>query len=193
MWFRSTYRLKLLDAVKAVSEYVHAPKNGSIVCVENATAAINAVFRGLQFKAGEHIVYFSVSYPMVKNVIQYVSKRSVSDVTMETLIFRIFPYSEHAIPVQVPIVPPIRGEDQVIEAVRTALASIPAGQLRICNYDHISSVPALLLPAKKLTALTRQMHPEALVIIDGSHAPGNIDIDIADIDPDFYLGNGLWQ
>ncbi|KAJ4462383.1 putative Hercynylcysteine sulfoxide lyase [Paratrimastix pyriformis] len=173
MWFRSTYRLNLLEVMDRVAQYVNAPKTlGSVVVVENATAAINSVFRGIQFHEGERILHFSVAYPMVKNVIRYVKER------------------EGAVPVEVPVRPPIANDDQVVDAVRTALAEIPAGKLRLAAYDHISSVPALLMPVKKLVTLTRQMHPEALIILDGSHAPGNINIDIADLDPDFYLGNG---
>ena len=45
----------------------------------------------------------------------------------------------------------------------------------------------MIEPVKALTAVVKRFG--GLCIIDGAHAPGVLDIDVADIGADFYLGN----
>ncbi len=45
----------------------------------------------------------------------------------------------------------------------------------------------MIKPVKALTALARAHG--AKVLIDGAHAPGVVDIDVADIGADYYTGN----
>lgn len=47
--------------------------------------------------------------------------------------------------------------------------------------------PAAIEPVVELTALAHSH--SALVLIDGAHAPGQIPINISEINADFYLGN----
>ena len=48
-------------------------------------------------------------------------------------------------------------------------------------------MPAMIEPVEQLTELSHKIG--AVVLIDGAHAPGEIDIDIPKIGAEFYLGN----
>lgn len=52
--------------------------------------------------------------------------------------------------------------------------------------DHITSPTCVLLPVKRLTELCHKY--DVIVVIDGAHVPGQMEVDIVDIDPDFYTG-----
>jgi selenocysteine lyase/cysteine desulfurase len=82
-------------------------------------------------------------------------------------------------------VPQVEGVNQIQQAVQEALKANP--DVKLCIFSHISSVPAMIEPVEELTRLAHSFN--ALVLIDGAHAPGQITVDVSDIAPDFYLGN----
>jgi isopenicillin-N epimerase len=53
--------------------------------------------------------------------------------------------------------------------------------------SHITSLSALVLPVARLCALARDSG--AVSIVDGAHAPGQIDLDLPSIGADVYAGN----
>ena len=63
--------------------------------------------------------------------------------------------------------------------LRDLMTSLP----RCCRYaflDHVSSQPAVLLPAQRLTALCREYGCEE-VAVDGAHSVGSVDnLDVSD-------------
>ena len=46
----------------------------------------------------------------------------------------------------------------------------------------------MIMPVKRLAALCHEYG--VLVLIDGAHAPGQTPVDVAEIDADFYVGDG---
>ena len=54
--------------------------------------------------------------------------------------------------------------------------------------SHISSTPSAIFNAKKITELLHKY--DILSIIDGAHVIGQIELNIDDIDCDFYVSNG---
>jgi selenocysteine lyase/cysteine desulfurase len=53
--------------------------------------------------------------------------------------------------------------------------------------DHITSPTALVFPLKKMIAECRKRG--VMVLVDAAHAPGQLEINLEDLDPDFYTGN----
>jgi len=53
--------------------------------------------------------------------------------------------------------------------------------------EHITSMPSVIFPAKELVQLCKEKG--IVSVIDGAHTYCVIDVDVADINPDFYLGN----
>ena len=64
-------------------------------------------------------------------------------------------------------------------------------RLRVALIDHISSSTAILYPVKEIIELirkkTKQM--DTLVMVDGAHAIGQIEIDLKDLGCDYYISN----
>jgi selenocysteine lyase/cysteine desulfurase len=165
-WFRQSYYDYINSTRAALAQLIHADTD-DVVLVENASSAVNSILRSLGFKQGDKILRLSTAYGMVINTLDWM---------VETLGIEV---------IVVDVVFPVKDHHQIISAVSAALTEHP--DVKLCIFSHISSMPALIEPVQELTVLAKQKN--ALVMIDGAHAPGVIDIDVNDIGADFYLGN----
>jgi len=57
---------------------------------------------------------------------------------------------------------------------------------KIIFISHITSPTAIIFPIEKICE--RAKHEGILTIIDGAHAPGHIDLNISNFNPDIYIG-----
>ena len=77
---------------------------------------------------------------------------------------------------------PIVSKEQIIEEFWKGYNS----NTKIIFLNQISSSTALLFPVKEICDKARQLG--LITIIDGAHVPGHIDLNITDLNPDFYTG-----
>lgn len=165
-WFRETYFTLIEKSREILANLIKADIN-DVVLVENASSAVNAILRSLGFKKGDKVLRLSTAYGMVINTLDWMVTTLGIEVVVVTVDF------------------PVIDEKQILASVKAALEANP--DVKMCIFSHISSMPAMIEPVKELTKLTHDAG--ALALIDAAHAPGVIDIDISDINPDFYLGN----
>ena len=52
--------------------------------------------------------------------------------------------------------------------------------------DHLSSAPSIQFPVTKLVQLCHSKG--VMVVVNGTHAPGQVPLDLTDLDADFYVG-----
>jgi len=78
---------------------------------------------------------------------------------------------------------PALTEDDLFDAVAARLTP----RTRILFVSHITSLSALRLPVARLCALARERGVTS--VVDGAHAPGQIDLDVPVIGADVYAGN----
>src|SRR2546421_1564547 len=127
----------LPQAVRAaageLARFVRAAPH-DLVFVENATAAINAVLRALDFKPGDEILLNSQSYGAVRHAVRYVCERTGAT-SVEPLV-------------SVPIV----DRAQLVQAFSRAVNQ----RTRLVIVDHISSPTGLIWPVAEIAALARE-------------------------------------
>jgi isopenicillin-N epimerase len=140
-------------------------RGDDLVFVENVTAGCNAVLRSLDFAAGDEILVLSHGYGAVVKAARYVASRSGARV------------------VEAPVPFPRASDDSLVTAVAGAITT----RTKLAILDHITSGSALVLPMGRLT---ETCHAAGVpVLVDGAHAPGNLDLDVPATGADWYVGN----
>ena len=153
-----------LRAVAAqLASFVNA-KPDDIALVENASAGTQAVLRSVKLAPGDRIMVTSHGYNAVRLMVE--AKCAESGAT--------------PLVVHIPI--PTTADD-VVTRIQNALT--PAVKLAII--DHITSPTALVLPLDRIIPALRKNGTR--VFIDGAHAIGQIPIDLAALQPDWYVSN----
>lgn len=156
------------DAIRAAAAELAAFLNAQaddLAFIDNATTGANAVLRSLRFKPGQEILTLSHAYGAVRNAVRYVAEQAGARVVEARVPF------------------PDPSPEAVVEAVANSLT--PATRLAVI--DHITSASALVLPVKEIVAACH--HAGVPVLVDGAHAPGQVDLDLPAIGADYYIGN----
>jgi len=165
-WFRSSLRPLYEESRLAVAEFVGAdPRN--LVFVSNATTAVNIVVKQLQLEAEDMILCTSHTYNACYNAVDCAVRRVGADI------------------ISIDISLPIRSEQEIVDLV-TETCQRHVG-VRLAVIDHISSPSALLFPVKQIASELHKLG--VMVLIDGAHAPGQVELNLEDIGADFYTGN----
>jgi isopenicillin-N epimerase len=135
--------------------------------VANASAGINAVLRSLRLEPGDEIVLLDHAYGAVAKTAAHVAATAGARIVTVATPF------------------PVEGDptDAFVDAVARALGP----RTRIAVIDHIVSETALVLP---VAAIAQRCRAHGVpVLVDGAHAPAAIELDIASLGVDWYVGN----
>lgn len=163
-FLREVLPAALRDAAAELSGFVRADA-ADLVFVENATAAINAVLRSLDFAPGDEIVVSSHTYGAVRQAVRYICART----------------GAHLIEPRAPL--PVRHAGESAQSIAAALGS----RTRLVIVDHIASPTGVIWPVADIVALAHSHG--ARVLVDGAHAPGQLPLDIPELGADWYTGN----
>ncbi len=77
---------------------------------------------------------------------------------------------------------PVVSKEQILEEFWSGYTS----KTKIVFLNQISSCTALIFPVKEICEKARELG--LITIIDGAHVPGQMDLDITALNPDFYTG-----
>lgn len=155
---------RLLAARVALAEFLSVDAE-DLAWVANATTGVNAVLQSWEFKAGDEILTTDHVYNACRNAMVRVAERSGAHVKVVKLPF------------------PLRHEDEVTAAVLGAITH----RTRFLLLDHVTSPTGLVLPVANIVpAVEGRGIP---VLVDGAHAPGMIELEVARLGASFYTGN----
>jgi len=168
LWFRNTSFDLLQDVLKSVGPLVNADPQ-DLVFVPNATTAINSIFQSLQrqLKSKDSVLMLDLTYQAIKHTIFDTCDKTGAKV----------------IELTIPL--PIKSKEDIIALVEKTLNE--NNSIRVALFDHITSSIGVILPVKELSALCRKRN--IISIIDAAHAIGQVEIDLKEINPDFYTSN----
>ncbi|MBI1942124.1 MAG: aminotransferase class V-fold PLP-dependent enzyme [Betaproteobacteria bacterium] len=154
----------LRDAAARLAGFLSCSER-DLVFVENATSGANAVLRSLELRPGDEILATTHGYNAVRQAMRYVCSRTGAKL------------------VEARIDLPVKNESDLIASIQNNIGK----RTRLLVLDHVSSPTGLIFPVKRLAALARRRGVQ--VLIDGAHAPGQLDLDIASLGVDWYTGN----
>ena len=169
-WFRNLNELLLKNRDRLAKLINCEPED--VVFAENVTQAINDVMWSLPLTKDDGVLVTSVGY------------NSVNTITREVCKARSANY--HEVPLQFPLDNP--REVLTPEAVVKLYADYinDHRDIKIAIVDHITSSSALLMPVKEIIKFCHSKGVE--VLVDAAHAPGQVKIDMTEMDPDYYAG-----
>ena len=136
-----------------------------LLITRNTSESNNQVSNGLDLRAGDEVVLFADNHPSNLEAWQKKGKR--------------FGYTVKV----VPVTSPHPGPEAVIRAFEAAMTP----RTRVIGFSHLTSTVGDLLPAKALCRLARERG--VLSLVDGAQSFGLMDIDLSDLQPDFYSGS----
>jgi isopenicillin-N epimerase len=154
----------LAEARRALGDYLRADA-ADLVYVPNTTFGVNVVAHSLDLGAGDEVLTSDHEYGACDRVWRYLSAR------------RGFAYCRQPIPL------PASAPEEMAEQFWQAVTP----RTRVIFLSHITSPTAVRLPIELICARARAAG--ILTLIDGAHAPGQIDLDLPAIGADFYTGN----
>jgi len=163
-FLRNALPAALRAGAAQLARFLHA-EPADVVFVDNATAAINAVLRSLDFKPGDEILLTSESYGAVRQTVRFVCDRTGTK-SVEPRV-RV----------------PVRDAAELVETFAVGLSP----RTRLVIVDHISSPTGVIWPIAQIIALARSHG--AQVLVDGAHAPGQLELDLPALGVDWYAGN----
>lgn len=136
-----------------------------IIITRNTSESNNLVSNGLDLKAGDEVIVHSDNHPSNLAAWREKSKR--------------FGYSVVTIPQK----NPHPGHDYYLDAFTRAITP----RTKVLCFTHLSSTVGDLMPARELCRIARERG--VLTLVDGAPSFGLLDLDLADMRPDFYSGS----
>lgn len=137
----------------------------SLAFVPNATTGVVTALANLDLRRGDRILLTDHAYPAVTNAAARVAERARASVDVVT------------IPV------PLPDDADVLDRIAGAIGP----RTRALVVEHVTSPTAVVLP---VAAVLREARARGVfTIVDGAHAPGMLDVDLASLPVDAWTGN----
>jgi len=130
----------------------------------NPTVAVNTVLRSLNLEEGDEVLTTNHEYGAMDRTWSYFSKKKGIKYIRQNISL------------------PILSKEQILNEFWSGYTS----KTKIIFISHISSVTALVFPVKEICEKARELG--LITIIDGAHVPGQLDLNIQELNPDFYTG-----
>jgi selenocysteine lyase/cysteine desulfurase len=136
-----------------------------IVITRNTSESNNLVSNGLDLKSGDEVVIFGDNHPSNHQAWREKASRFGFSVRI------VEPLGPHP------------GPEGYVDAFTRALT--PA--TKMLAFTHLTNTVGDLLPARELCAAARARG--VMTLVDGAQTLGLLDVDLRDMDPDFYSGS----
>lgn len=147
----------------ALADFVHCDAD-DVFFLPNPTTAINTIMRSLTLNPGDEILSTDNEYGAMDRTWNFYCKKSGAKYIRQHISM------------------PIVSKEQMIEEFWKGYNS----NTKVVFLNQISSATALIFPVKEICDKAQQLG--LITIVDGAHVPGHVDLDIAELNPDFYTG-----
>ncbi|BBN14167.1 L-cysteine desulfhydrase [Marchantia polymorpha subsp. ruderalis] len=171
----------LLASRTAIARLINAQNVDQVVLLDNATTAASMVAQELvwgflegRFHKGDAILLLNHAYGAYRACFEAIAARVGAELISAKIPF--------------PVSSPSHALGFFRDSLAKAREESPGRIIRLAVLDHITSMPSMLLPVKDMVSLCRSYGVEQ-VFVDGAHAFGSVEVDVQDLDADFYTSN----
>jgi isopenicillin-N epimerase len=155
----------LLEEVRhELGAFVGADPEG-IAFLPNATAGVNAVARSIELEPGDEVVSTDHEYGAMAFTWQDACARAGASWVPR------------------PVAVPCTSREEIVDAVWGGVTE----RTRVLFLSHITSPTAIRFPVEELCRRAREAG--IVSVVDGAHAPGQLDLNLDALGADFYSGN----
>ena len=151
-------------ARRALASYLRVTPE-EIVITRNTSESNNFVSSGLDLKSGDEVLIFSDNHP--SNLVAWRQKAERFGFTIQ-MVEQVNPHP---------------GGEYYVNAFRKQLTQ----RTRVVAFTHVTATVGDVLPARELCAMAREHG--ALSLVDGAQSFGVLDVNLADMQPDFFTGS----
>jgi len=151
---------------KTVKDFINAPSTEEVIFTKGTTESVNlvaATWGRKNIKAGDEIIISALEHHSNMVPWQLLAQEKGAKV-------RIIPVNDHG--------------ELIMEEYQKLLNE----KVKIVAVNHVSNTLGTVNPVKEIAKLAHQNG--ALVLFDGAQATSHLDIDVQDLDADFYAFSG---
>ena len=149
---------------KLLAEFLRVTPE-EIVITRNTSESNNLVSTGIDLKAGDEVLLTADNHP--SNHVAWQEKAKRYGFTV----------------IDLPVPNPHPGFDHYVQAFAKAITP----RTKLISFTHQTSTVGDLFPAKEICRVARERG--VLTLVDGAQSFGLMDVDLSDIQPDFYSGS----
>ena len=153
----------LKEAKKPLAKFIDCNEE-DFFFTPNPTFAVNTIMRSLNLQAGDEILATNHEYGAMDRTWNFYCKKSGAKYVRQEISL------------------PIVSKEQILEEFWKGYNA----NTKVIFLNQISSSTALIFPVKEICDKAQQLG--LITIVDGAHVPGHIDLNISELNPDFYTG-----
>jgi len=153
----------LKEAKKPLAKFIGCDEK-DFFFTPNPTFAVNTIMRSLNLQAGDEILTTNHEYGAMDRTWNFYCQKSGAKYVRQEISL------------------PIVSKEQIIEEFWKGYTS----NTKVIFLNQISSSTALIFPVKEICDKAQELG--LITIVDGAHVPGHIDLNISELNPDFYTG-----
>ncbi|WP_396147629.1 aminotransferase class V-fold PLP-dependent enzyme [Flavobacterium sp.] len=153
----------LKEAKKPLAKFIGCDSE-DFFFTPNPTFAVNTIMRSLNLQKDDEILTTNHEYGAMDRTWNFYCKNSGAKYIRQEISL------------------PIISKEQILEEFWKGYNS----NTKVIFLNQISSSTALIFPVKEICDKAQQLG--LITIIDGAHVPGHVDLNIQELNPDFYTG-----
>ena len=148
----------------ALAKFIHVDDKDDLVYVTNPSFAVNIIAKAFPLEAGDEILATDIEYGACDRTWDYYCSQKKAVYKRQKINF------------------PITTKEQFIADFFAGVTP----KTKAVFISHITSATALILPVKEICEIAKSKG--LITIVDGAHAPAQVDLKINELAVDFYVG-----
>ena len=148
---------------EALAQYIHCNAD-DVVYVTNPSYGINIIAKSLELHNGDEILSTNLEYGALDRTWNYYCKKAGAKYVRQEITL------------------PLVSKEQFIEGFFKGVTD----KTKAIFISHITSATALIFPVKEICEMAKARG--LFTIVDGAHVPGQIPLNIEELNPDVYTG-----
>ncbi|MFM2439847.1 MAG: hypothetical protein RLZ16_846, partial [Bacteroidota bacterium] len=148
----------------ALANYLHCEDKDDLVYITSPTFGVNVIAKSFPLEEGDEILATNIEYGACDKTWEYYCEKKKATYRRQ------------------PITLPITNKETFIDEFFAGLRPTT----KAIFISHITSATALIFPVNEICAIAKSKG--LITIVDGAHAPAQVELNIGELMADFYIG-----